>query len=343
MSKGSLFTLLVSLVLAATLSGCNKVADEVAKSPSNRDQPVSAPVAAQEPTTEYELRDKLDPYVQCLNAADRPILDNAKNYHQIYADAIELPSKKHFDGRFDGFHPIDDTNYEQTRSCVSTLRENAKKSPSIPNLDKAVTEYASALETLIPLMSDADHYYKQQENSDDKLAKGRALNDKLQPQLNRLYELSNLVRSEVVEQKHKQSLMRLARMERTDGKNFPWHAENVMMIARRSFDASRDAESGEVDSETLADAEASMQQAYDAARAYGQAHRDEKSTSGHRPMWFQLDHSAQAYLKSLKSIRRAAGGENGVTSAKTQEFERSFNALIIKFNTLQDQEDQASR
>jgi hypothetical protein len=339
MSKSSLFALLVSLGLATTLPGCEKNQAEVAKSITNRTQPTPAPTAAQDLTSDM-LVTKLAPYILCLNDADGPIQENVKIYRETYTDAVAHPPKMLFDRGFRGFRPADDTNYQQARHCVATLKDNAKQTPSMPDADKAATEYASALEALIPLMKGADHYYDQQNFSDDKLEEGRALNNKLQPLLARLYELSTQVRDAVGEQKEKQRDLWMTEIEKTDGKTFPWYVQDVLRKARRAFNSIRDADVRDVDSKTFADAEASMQQAYDAARAYGEANRDVQTESGKRPMWFQLEPSAQAYLQRLKSFRRAAEGKEGLTGRDSEELLRSYNALVRKFRDLSDMEQE---
>lgn len=330
---------MVSPALATTLPGCKADGAEVAKITSNRAQPAPAPAVAQELTSDM-LVTKLDPYILCLNDADGPIQENVKLYRETYNDAVAHPPRVLFDRGFRGFRPAVDTNYQQARSCVANLRENAKQTPSMPDADRAATEYASALEALIPLMQAADHYYDQQDFSDDKLEEGRALNNKLQPLLARLYELSTQVRDAVGEQKEQQRDLWMAEIEKADGKTFYWYVQDVLRKARRSFNAIRDADVRDVDSKTFADAEASMQQAYDAARAYGEANRDVKTESGERPMWFQLEPSAQAYLKMLKLFRRAAERKEGLTERDNEKLLRSYNALVRKFRDLSDMEQE---
>lgn len=339
MSKCRLFVLLVSLGLATTLPGCEKYGTEVTKSTSNRVQLAPAPTAAQELTSDM-LVTKLDPYILCLNDADGPIQENVKIYRETYSDLAAHPTKMLFDQGFRGFRSADDTNYQQARNCVAELRGNAKQTPSMPDADRAATEYASVLEALIPLMKEADHYYDQQNFSDDKLEEGLALNNKLQPLLARLYEISNQVRDAVGEQKEKQLDLWMTEIEKTDGKTFPWYVQDILRKARRSFNAIRDAEIRDVDSKKLADAEATMQQAYDAARAYGDANRDVKTQSGKQPMWFQFEPSAQAYLIRLKSYCRTAEGKEGLTERDSEELSLSYNALVGKFNDLSDMEQE---
>lgn len=339
MSKSSLSALLVSLTLAVVLPACEKNGGEVAKSISSAAQPAPTPTAAHELTSDM-LVTKLDPYILCLNDVDGPIQENVKIYRETYTDAVAHPPKMLFDRGFRGFRRADDTNYQQARNCVAKLKENAKQTPSMPDADSAATEYASALEAMIPLMKRADHYYDQQNFSDDKLEEGREINNKLQPLLARLYELSNQVRDAVGEQKEKQRDLWMTEIERTDGKTFPWYVQDVLGKARRSFNAVRDADVRDVDSKTFADAEASMQQAYDAAHAYGEANRDVRTESGKRPMWFQLEPSAQAYLKRLKSFSRAAEGKARLTQRDSEELSRSYNALVRKFRDLSDMEQE---
>lgn len=339
MSRNNLFVLLVSLTLATTLPGCKEYEGEVAKRTSDRAEPDPAPAAAQELTSEM-LVTKLDPYILCLNDADGPIQENVKIYRETYIDAMEHPPKMLFDRGFRGFRPTDDTNYQRARNCVAELKENAKRTPLMPDADRAATEYASILEALIPLMKGADHYYEQQNFNDDKLEEGRALNNKLQPLLSRLYELSVQVRDAVGEQKEKQLDLWMTEIEKTDGKTFPWYVQDILRKARRSFNAIRDADVRDVDSKTFADAEASMQQAYDAAHAYGEANRNVKTQSSKRPMWFQLEPNAQAYLKRLKSFRRTAEGKDGPSEHDSEELLHVYNALVSKFEDLSDIEQE---
>jgi hypothetical protein len=310
-----ILTILASIVFIASLVGCN---DKVNSPPSK----------------EAAVTKKLQPFVVCLNRTDKSLMDKAPMYRSFYAMVAAAPGKDHYMTPFTGFQITpSETNNEVSRQCIAGLNKAAAQKPSDPLLDRLGRDYAATLETMIPVMNDIDNYYAQKNYRDDKMAKGRALNAKIEPLLTHLADLSKQLRKEVRLRQDRIADTQLAKIEQSEGKGFAWQTENVMLQAQRTFfRISSSFENNRLDTKAVTDAETQMQKAFDSALAYGAANPDVKTKLGNQPMWFCLKANAQGYLQAIKTLRRNAAESKRHLSEDGKNLEEAYNRLVEDYN-----------
>jgi hypothetical protein len=107
--------------------------------------------------------------------------------------------------------------------------------PRDAELETAATAYADAASKLEPLLKEADDYYEQENYKDDKMAKGKALHPRLVAAWDAFVAADKKLRAGVETVNDKRALLRLAEIEKTDGKQARYHVEALMIEAKRVF------------------------------------------------------------------------------------------------------------
>ena len=278
---------------------------------------------------------KLQPFIRCVNRVDHSIARTVTVYRAFFRQVAADPGKDRYPAGFWQFRiePYE-TDNGFSRDCIAGLRRAVAQSPADPVLDPLGADYASTLESLIPLMNEADRYYQQKDYRDDHLARGRALDARLSPLLDRLAADSRRMRQAIDAEQDGFATRRLAAIEKAHGRDFAWQQENVMLQSSRALRRIEAAAgAGRLDEATMVAAEAPLQQACDDARAYGDAHRDAKTRLGNEPMWFQLQPAVEAYLASVKRLRRdVAAGRRSAWQGDGDAVLASYNGLVDDYN-----------
>jgi len=310
---------------------------------------------------------KLQAYVVCINRIDSTFRTKYPSYREFFDLQLEALNPKPASNdptermaqirkqypkigrdtyrRGAGFKiAVFETNNEFTRGCADGLKKAVADAPADADLDRIGAVYAETLTKLIPIMNAADSYYKQEDDRDDHMVKGKAFDTELAPLFTTLLAAGDEMRSVVANRKEALQVRRLDELEKTKGKTFEWQAENAMLQARHAVDGVREALDSEPPStEKVLANEQKLQAAYDAAKAYGDAHQDEKTSRGNKPTWFYLESNVSNVLTQIKDLRRKLTASNG-DSAKskagqnsTEDLGRSFDRIISDYNSLVEQ------
>jgi len=289
------------------------------------------------------LAAKLQPFIGCINDVDAKLQKVVGQYRQFLMEEQAPPAKlgeirlrRHTS--FSGFklEPYDVDN-KFAKDCLKSLGEGVAMSPADPALDGAGKTFAATLEKLLPVMNTATAYYKQEDYKDDKFKKAKELDAQLTPLLDQLFAASGTMREAVRVDQDKLHERELAAMEKQTGKTFEWHTLNGMFQARRAVDAIEAASnSGKLTVAAIQQPEQRMQAAYDEGKAYAQAHPDEKTGLGNKPLWFQLDHNFETVLTKIKELRRdvSAGKPEHEVSRDLETMNDRFNDLVRSYNMI---------
>ncbi len=282
------------------------------------------------------LTDKLQPFISCVNTVDLRLQTVIPEYHQvvnILTQDSNASISQIFWGRFK-IKPYEVDN-QFTKDCVKGLQGAIAMSPADAGLDATGREYAETLEQLIPLMNDANAYYEHGDYKDDKMQKGKELDAKLSPLLDRLSASSVTLRELVRTNNRTLREHELSAMEKQDGKTFKWHTLNFMFQARVAIDdLDALASSDKLSAESIQPIEQRLQAALDEGRAYGAAHSGEKTRLGNRPYWFSMENDADFLLTEIKELRRAFSNHEDrdqLVSTFSQVGDR-FNSLVKNYN-----------
>jgi hypothetical protein len=97
--------------------------------------------------------------------------------------------------------------------CRDVVTARAAQPPSMPEAERAAADYATALETLIPLLARADTYYERESYRDDGFALGRELHPQLIAALDAMRDADRALRAQVESAEDAARAERIAQLE----------------------------------------------------------------------------------------------------------------------------------
>lgn len=112
--------------------------------------------------------------------------------------------------------------------------------PSLPELDEAMRAYVTANDRLAPILNKANGYYSRADYKVDKLAEGKALHPQIVEAGETFLAARARLESVMRVQKHALDEIRLATIEKKEGRDVHWHVTNVMMHAKETLDVLTD-------------------------------------------------------------------------------------------------------
>lgn len=214
--------LLLTLLLVGSLAGSALAADV---------QPASGHsvnVPALDSITLEKWRQKRSYYVQALNS--RISVEGVMKSYLGWAKESG-PVKGQKDVR-----SLGNAEYG-LKAVIKAGQDNAKTTVTIPGMDDAMQELATASETLLPLMKEGYSYYSRKEYTEDSLAKGVELHAKLMPAYADFVDAGN--RLSLLEESLNDGLetQTLAYIEKSHGHKYYWYHTLLMSKARRVINA----------------------------------------------------------------------------------------------------------
>lgn len=128
-----------------------------------------------------------------------------------------------------------------TADCRKAVDKANALEPHDSALEAAALAYADAVSDLEPLLKQADDYYTQQDYKDDRMAKGKALHPRLIAAWDAFARADEALRGEVDVINDKQSLEKLAEIERKEGRGVRYRVDALMIEAKRVLRAANGA------------------------------------------------------------------------------------------------------
>lgn len=284
------------------------------------------------------LQAKLGPFIECINRTDSSIQQNAELYLESarvagrYADPRHKPQADEWTRiRFISFKVAPyERNNEISLGCAADLEKAVAAPPVSPELDRIGREYAATLRELIPIFNQIDKYYSQKDYQDDRFSRGRALDVQVTPPLRRILSLSDALRNEVGKQNDALHQQQLDAAAKAGHKDQAWYASNFMLRARYAMEGIGCRE--ELEETTLLTFEKSVQEAFDAAEAYGAVHPNE------RDAWYggAVQVTADLFLKYLKELRRnvSSHASRRILAQNRETLLSTYNSLVHNYNTM---------
>ena len=214
------------------------------------------------------------------------------------------------------YEPYDTQSEEAAATAALT------KPPSLPDLDSAMRDYIAANAALAPILREANGYYERADYKTDKMAGGKALHPRIVaaagPFLAARAHLETVMRAE----KAKVDDLRLAAIEKREGRKANWHVANIMMKAQRIVDMLPS------DAQPVIDIAA-----FDAAMAdFGAAVKDMDGYSAAHPNSFSaFESEPRELLSQLRDLQQAldrAKGDGRRANADTTWIVNDYNMMV---------------
>ena len=195
---------------------------------------VTAPATPADP--DDAMNAKLDRYIMnCINLFTERAADSRHRYLS-WVDATTGPT-----GRERNVHGLYTFPIETTR-CTNAITEASNVGPDDTQLEAAGAQYATALNTLAPLLVEANTYYDRQNYKDDDFAKGRTLHPQLMTAFTAFGEAATALRREVDVRQDAVTDRLLARIQTDPTRRLEFLVRTSMKTAKlliRLSDASR--------------------------------------------------------------------------------------------------------
>jgi hypothetical protein len=228
--------LAISLFLAhlALSIGCKKDEAASAEEQGSTKQAEKAeglakktPAKGDDPT--QAMSAKMSGYVrECINSFSSSVSDSIRRYYSwVKKDQGITGKERHVYGVF--------KIHGDPRKCSQAVDKANKLEPKVPDLEKAASSYAAALEALVPVVNKAYPYYDQKDYKDDKLAKGKELHPQLVKVFTDFSAANKALYAVVDEHQEKLDQVSLGAVEGREGKKMLWQVKNTIVTAKRLF------------------------------------------------------------------------------------------------------------
>jgi len=122
------------------------------------------------------------------------------------------------------------------KESIAAARKAADSAPSAPALDAAAKELAATFETVFPIMNEANDYYDRKDYMSDNASGAKRLHGQLVPAARAFMAARDKMENLQEELKDKLDGLELARIEKTEGKQYRWHMKRTMTLAKKAFD-----------------------------------------------------------------------------------------------------------
>lgn len=122
------------------------------------------------------------------------------------------------------------------RESIAAARKAADTEPAAPALDAAAKELATAFETVFPIMNEAHDYYDRKDYMSDGASGAKRLHGQIVPAARSFIAARDKLEQRQEELKDQLDTLELARIEKTDGKQYRWHMKRTMILAKKAVD-----------------------------------------------------------------------------------------------------------
>lgn len=231
------------------------------------------------------LNEKINAYVGCINRLSERSYESRSRYFSWVGKKGPTGKERIIYGTY--------TIYD-TSDCKAGVEKANSLEPHDAELEGAASAYVAAVETLEPLLKEADDYYTQEDYKDDKMVKGKALHPRLVAAWTAFASADTKLRDGIDVIQDKMAADRLAEIESTEGRKDHYHIQALMIRAKHLMRA-QSAE--KPDLTKIKDALADYEAIAKASEDYAGANTDSKIGSGF------ID-SAKSFLTTAKQLMR---------------------------------------
>ncbi len=278
---------------------------------------------------------KMDAAIACLNRLSERALDSRSRYIDWAGDKPQMKKKPR---NVLGLYTI----YE-TDDCAKGVSEAASAMPNNPPLEEASAGFVKSVQTLEPLLKEADDYYEQENYKDDKFAKGKDMHGKLLAAWDDFRAADRKLRGVVQDIGDVRQTAELARVEKEEGRSAKFFMMSTFLSAKALVRAEASVDMDKMDlakvTELLAAYEKTVKELEDFAA----------SAQGNRIDSFYVN-AAKDVLVSAKGLMRRVRDKTGFDQGEQMMLDqpgagwmiegsqprliRDFNQLVDNYNRM---------
>jgi len=288
--------LIVVLSLLLSTTGCKKLIKSL-KGGDGGDAPITSTTT----DPDEQLEEKVQEYIDCLNALSSDIHQTETRYFS-WAPRGALTGKERY---VYGLYKID-----STAECTASAQKGAQLPPKDPKLEAAGSDFAAKAAVLEPLIKQAYDYYEQKNYKDDAFAKGKSIHTQLVAAFEAFDKADDTLHDTVDAITRPLQVRALARIEKEDGRKFYYHRKNTLIQARATIESAAPARDGMVDFNAFATAQTAFEKAFADLKDYGTAHRAELSSNAavRPPHWPVAESHFDSFIRSAETYAKKSKG-----------------------------------
>lgn len=237
-----------------------------------------------------QLGNKLNYYVKCFNTVDGEARNSAQRYLSWIADKEKGPT-----GKERNVNVLGEITAYELKTCTDAITTAAKEKPALPAMDDAASRYLADLTTLVPLISQAHHYYSQEDYKDDGFAKAKEMHQPLTAAFKKFIAVSDVYGAEIEQQTNTLYAAQLVEIEKNEGRHTAYY-RLALVTQGKALATQFDAESPDIGKIT---------QAVDAYGALvSEATKNTADEQGKPISWSVFLSKAETFLKDSKDLMR---------------------------------------
>lgn len=254
---------------------------------------------AQEAANDEQLRAKLTHYVDCMNNLSNDIRKSRDKVNTYFPSGT-------ITGR-EVFAEIPKLSTDAASTCMFHVTIGRSLPPADAKLEAAGLEFADAASNVDDLTKRMGAYLDARGYKKDKWEKGKQLYPQLVPAWKRFMQADDTLHLAVEAQSRPLEERALARIERQEGRKFPWHKKHTILASRALMSASDPiGDDKEIDLAAWSQRFVDYEKALDELAAYGTEHKADLSN----PLVAEHSSVAEANFKTFTTraadLRRAA-------------------------------------
>ena len=236
-------------------------------------------------------------------------------------------------------------NGEFSQECATGLDKTVSLSPADPAIDGPAKDAAQALRELQEPGSEMDAYLEQKAYLNDHFAKGRTLDAKLTPLLNRIVEDSRQLRLVVRQQEATLRQHELDAIDKAEGHSLHWHTRKNLIEARALNDRLVElVRARQLDAASVAAAAKPLQDAYNDTEAYLAQHPEagRPNQLNNQPVWFSINTDISLELAAANQLQSLLADGSLTPELRRErvndqlkQVTSSFNGLVKTYNLME--------
>lgn len=308
------------LMLALLFTGC---ARDNPMGPES--DPSETPKEESAAENEAKITEKMNYYADCVNIFSGSV-SNTKNQYLTHVDLETGPTGSEN-------YALVPKLYQDPANCLEGIR-TANAIEIEAQLNEPATAYARALETLSPLIIEANAYYEQENYKDDAFAKGKEMHPPLMAAFGQFEQAETTLRQEMDIVQKTLSERSLTQMKESGDELGYLHTK--LMVDAEEMVKLTDVENLDgLNLESFTAAVTNYEASFGALASYEQGNKDEVSGIGAYSFFTKAKDDV---LTSGKKVMRAKR-DGAITDLQAQydlleEFVDDYNALVNSFNGL---------
>ncbi len=278
---------------------------------------------------------KLEAAIACLNRLSERAFDSRNRYMDWAGDKPKMKNKPR---NVLGLYTI----YE-TADCAKGVSDAASVTPKHQELEGASAAYVKSVQSLEPLLKEAEDYYEQENYKDDKFAKGKEMHGKLLAAWEDFKKADGGLRSVVQKISDERQTAELARVEKTLGRTAKFHVMNTFLQAKALVRLESDVDMKKIDVGKVTEQLAVYEKAVKELEAFAEGQQSGKIDS------FYIN-AAKDVLVTAKGLMRRVRDKTGFDAGERMMLDqpgagwmiegsqprliRDFNQLVDNYNRM---------